>query len=236
MMKVNGEVYYHIHTVNKYTRKWKIGRTIRFSNDSVNRIFPARFAKLDEDIEAEKKDKYFDDNLKALKRVEKFLTREASFIDVLNYIQESRKLMLDLLVRSRGMLKIINSYNHLLNEIIFEQIRKSEFAELPSRLKCTWLCDKRNIKKWVSLFEVRGKRKTFEVQAYGEVYKVDRSWLPIDLTPPLDLFDIAREYWKGSLNPNPKKRQVEYLFTGKLKVIRELVNDSDETISCGSDI
>jgi hypothetical protein len=235
-MKVNGKVYYHIHTVNKHTRKWQIGRTIKFSNDTVNRIYPSRFAKLAEDIEAEKKDKYLDDSLKALKRVERFLTREATFIDIVNYVEEFPKLMLDLLVRSRGMLKIITSYNHLLNEIIFEQIRESEFSELPSRLKCTWLCDKRNIKKWADLFEIRGKRKIFEVQAYGEAYKVDKSWLPVDVTPPADLFALAREYWKGSLNPNLKKRQVEYLFTGKLKVIRELANDSGEIVSFASDI
>jgi hypothetical protein len=102
--------------------------------------------------------------------------------------------------------------------------------------RSSWLCDKRNIKKWADLFEIRGKRKIFEVQAYGEAYKVDKSWLPVDVTPPADLFALAREYWKGSLNPNLKKRQVEYLFTGKLKVIRELANDSGEIVSFASDI
>jgi len=221
-MKVNGKVYYHIHTINKFTTKWETGKKLTFSNEQMNRIFPARFAKLEEDIKAESTTDYLNENIKLFKKVQNFLIKEAGFVDIMDYIGDSQKLMIDLLLRAKGMQKIILSHNHLLTELIFEQVRSKQYTELPSRLKCAWLCDKRNIKKWIRLFENRGKYKVFEVRAFGEVCKVDRSWLPIHIATGSEIIDKANNYWKGKLNPIVKKRQIEYLFKGHIEIIKEL--------------
>lgn len=222
-MIVNGKIYYHIHTVNRFTRKWQPGRTIEFKGEELNRIFASRFARLDDNIEATKSSKYISENVKLFKKVEKFLTnRSPGFLDIFDFVRDSQKNTLDLLIRAREMNQILASYNHLLNELIFEQVRHKNYPDLPSRLKCTWLCDRRNIKKWLSLFDSRGKRKIFEVQAFGEVFKADRSWLTADVTTATEIFRRAIEYWKGSLNPIVRERQVEYLFKGRLKVIDQI--------------
>lgn len=229
-MQVNGKTYYHIHLVNKHTHKWKPGKTIQFKTDQINRIFATRFGQLSDDIEQVKSTHYMKDNVVLFKKIEKFLTREATFIDVNEYINDSRRLMVDILLRSREMNQIMSSYHHLLNEMIFEHVRLRRFPALPSRLKCIWLCDKKHVKKWLELFDKRGEKKVYKVNAFGEVHKADRSWLPVDVTPGGEIIDMAFEYWQGNLNPLVKKRQIEYLFSGKLEIVEQLDLSVNSTI------
>ena len=220
-MEVNGKVFYHILTISRYARYWKPGKTITYKEEN-NFLIYTRLAELTKRIEEVKKDKpYLLENLQIIKKAEKVYNGTDDF-DIFEYIYESKQQLGILINRVVELHNVTFGYVNLLNELIFERVRYNDFPELPSRLKCAWLCDKQQVGKWWREFNAREYKKIFKVEAYGKVIRADRSWMPTDISPVKEQFSLATEYWNGNLNPTTKSRLREYLFIGKLKVIEEI--------------
>ena len=117
--------------------------------------------------------------------------------------------------------KQLEEYDFTLREIAFEEIRKTEFKDYPSRLKCMYLIDnKESCLKNLKNFHYKGHGTFFQVVAvklngsvfYATSKNVRRTGLSFD-----DYKNMAREYW--SQDQNSKLPINEILFEGTAEIV-----------------
>ncbi|OLS16569.1 MAG: hypothetical protein HeimC3_53150 [Candidatus Heimdallarchaeota archaeon LC_3] len=101
-------------------------------------------------------------------------------------------------------------------ELIFEEIRKENYSQLPSRSKCIWLIeDEKSLSYWSKLLQ----GEIYKVEVTGEIHKGSDSYLQVE-TYSLDFFrEQAHKYWKGDPLDGVKD---EIIFTGELEVIENM--------------
>jgi len=221
-MKVNGKEFYHIMTIKRYARRWKSGKTITYKERG-NHLIRMRVGELTHRIEEiNREGHYLRENVRIIQKAEDVYNGKGGF-DIFDYIAASKEQLRIMISRFAEMHNVTHAYVNLLNELIFERIRMNDFPDLPSRLACGWFYDRQHVGKWWNEFSLRNDyRRIFKVAAYGEVLKVDRSWMPTDIATVKEQFEAAEHYWKGELNLDSKRRLREYLFIGELKVIEEV--------------
>ena len=95
-------------------------------------------------------------------------------------------------------------------EQVFEQVRKEQFNDLPSRQKCIWLTDEENLEYWKTMSTEEKCLLTLELQE-EKMICCDESWLYIDTFLDDEYERRARNYWTGSVSNAP---HLEYLFYG----------------------
>lgn len=136
-----------------------------------------------------------------------------SFVDS-KKIFANKKLVLDIS-------KQLEEYDFILREIAFEELRKKEFKEYPSRLKCMFLIDNKEVcLKNLKNFHHKGHGTFFQVVAvklngnvfYATSKNARRSGLSYN-----DYYEMARDYWSQDQNSNLPINEV--LFEGKAEII-----------------
>lgn len=123
------------------------------------------------------------------------------------------------------ILKTINDDAMITRELMFEETRKEVNSELPSRLKCLYVCKtKKEIKEWLDIFQ-RTSKKHFQIlklKLTGTIFCGDASFI---LRQNISLHkkkEQAKMYWSGS-----KKNNInEYLFIGKA-IVEDILNEKD---------
>jgi hypothetical protein len=122
-----------------------------------------------------------------------------------------------------GLYKAVPELFHLNRrywEIIFEDIRKTRFPDLPSRMNCIYLAKREQVELWYS----KVKRPDcadpaiFKFKTDGEIHFADAEWLEVDSQSLNDYKEVAINYWNGSFKDNQKREKEEILFWGKLKI------------------
>ena len=110
----------------------------------------------------------------------------------------------------------------IIQELIFESIRKEFYPQLPSRHNCIWLTpdDKRSLQFWKNLVHGSNKR-IFRVETEGIIHRAANKWLITGTIPLNEINSLAHNYWKGN---DAGGLEDEILFTGKLKIIDELTS------------
>lgn len=117
----------------------------------------------------------------------------------------------------------INYYWHFTRETIFEDIRKKYFPHLPSRKKCLFLCDEKNVDYWINAKITSENYNILLLKVFGEIFKADT--LFIDQTIPnysnylpnlAYVEECAKDYWSGHIIFSNK---VEYLFYGDAEIV-----------------
>jgi hypothetical protein len=111
----------------------------------------------------------------------------------------------------------------LARELLWEQIRVSEFRENPSRQRAMWLfANANNAPHWESMLKsnVTGQSQLIEVEVTGRVHECDAGLLLGDSESLDESERKARAYWRGDMLPAAS--QPEVLFVGSLKVVRGL--------------
>jgi hypothetical protein len=110
----------------------------------------------------------------------------------------------------------------IIQELIFESIRKEFYPELPSRHKCIWLVpdDKQSLEFWKNLVHGSIKR-IFRVETDGIIHRAAQKWLMTGTIPLNEINSLAHNYWKGN---EAGSLEDEILFIGKLKIIEELTD------------
>ena len=105
-------------------------------------------------------------------------------------------------------------------ELIWEDIRKTEFPHLPSRKHCLWLIpDLEGLRYWIDNLELKKgefEYKIARVEAQGKFHSADESLLGHESEPYPQTALRARKYWSGEMSDS---RKVEVLFEGSLKVV-----------------
>ena len=110
-----------------------------------------------------------------------------------------------------------------LREIIFEQVRREHFVDLPSRQTCLYLCPDRPecICYWWKELTTQGHdpgKKTFEVEAEGDTFVAPAEMLVLQSMSVDEWEALAHRYWSpheaGSASD-------EILFVGEIEIVAE---------------
>ena len=115
----------------------------------------------------------------------------------------------------------LEEYDFTLRELAFEEVRKIEFKDYPSRLKCMYLIDnKESCLKNLKNIHHKGHGTFFQVVAvklngnvfYATSKNVRRSGFSFN-----DYYEMAREYWSQDQKSNLPINEI--LFEGKAEIV-----------------
>ncbi len=119
---------------------------------------------------------------------------------------------------------LVQHFVSYVRELIWEDIRKSEFPHLPSRQRCIWLAaDYEGVSYWLKNLGLDGLDfQIAKVQVQGRIHTASNEYLLSDSEPMLETLKKARQYWLG-IHDDPASREI--LFEGRLKVLEFLSPD-----------
>lgn len=209
---------YHVHRENKYDELFKEGNVIEFGKNN-NYL----------------KDCYYENSglFTTVEELEdgKHIKKYSSFSGVLRpevFDSFSKGNQRDLLEMLRDYINLTSEYNR---EIIVESIRQQQFPERPSREKCMFLTDERNLEYWynklckdTSRFEFLSDDpiKVFEVEAEGNLFESSIDLLPGIYDMNLNIKSNANRYWIPSEYHLNNSYPNEYLLEGQAKILRRI--------------
>lgn len=120
--------------------------------------------------------------------------------------------------------KELEEYDFILRELAYEQVRETEFKNLPSRLKCMFLSEnKEDCLKNLKNFYQKGHGSFFQVVAVKlngnlfyscEIPTSRKGW------SYSDYLEEGKKYW--SQNQTSNKKPYEILFEGKAEIVEIL--------------
>lgn len=128
--------------------------------------------------------------------------------------------------------QILQGQLKLKRELIFEQVRASEFSELPSRQRCLWVSETlSDALYWKSRLSCNARNRpprVFIIDATGETFTAHEG----HLIQEAEAFAItearARDYWQGvpalPSFPGRDSGRYEILFKGKATFIEEIAS------------
>lgn len=121
--------------------------------------------------------------------------------------------------------KTVNDSAMITRELMFEEVRKELNPNLPSRLKCLYVCKtKKEIKDWINIFR-RTNKKDFQIvklKLTGSIFVGDASFILRQNISLNRKKEQAKMYWNGE-----KKDKInEYLFVGTA-VVEDILNNKD---------
>ncbi len=116
----------------------------------------------------------------------------------------------------------INNSAMITRELIFEEVRKEINNELPSRLKCLYVCNSlEEIEEWLNIFKRTNKKdyQILELELTGKVFTGDASYILRQNRSLNKKREQAKEYWASKKINN----QSETLFEG-IAIVRKIIN------------
>lgn len=219
-MKVKNKKMYHIHRNGVYDDIWQLGNELIIDNSFVaffnsKRDIPSGVRTKNGTIRS--LDKYIEEVINGLNTDEKI-------IDLKNLSEEEflKKGKFLCQVLEDSMLKIRNLSLKNREESL-EEIRKGKYPNLPSRYHCIWVCDKKSLDYWKT--KLRKDSIIYEVELNGELFKSSDSFLPEDGEKKEKQKIQADKYWNPVFIDDDQERTAEYLFQGKVKIIKEFDNN-----------
>lgn len=121
--------------------------------------------------------------------------------------------------------KTINDSAMITRELVFEEVRKELNPNLPSRLKCLYVCKTKNeIKDWINIFS-RTNKKDFQIvklKLTGNIFTGDASFILRQNISLNRKKKQAKMYWNGEKKDNIN----EYLFIGTA-VVEDILKIED---------
>lgn len=121
--------------------------------------------------------------------------------------------------------KTINDSAMITRELVFEEVRKELNPNLPSRLKCLYVCRTKNeIKDWINIFS-RTNKKDFQIvklKLNGNIFTGDASFILRQNISLNRKKKQAKMYWNGEKKDNIN----EYLFIGTA-VVEDILKIED---------
>lgn len=115
--------------------------------------------------------------------------------------------------------KAIKEMGTYIRESIFEEVRVTEFPSHPSRMKCIWVCEEKDIQYWLDKLHA-GEKKIFKVSLIGQMHRANPENLISDSVEHDLLRKHARMYWKADDLDNSSVHEV--LFIGNISVREEI--------------
>lgn len=117
----------------------------------------------------------------------------------------------------------------LINDIVFEQIRRESYKEKPSRLYSIFFSDVNDKQKWEDILLRIDKPKTYvyelEIIETTKIHKTYSCYFERSIS--LDRYDEivanANLYWKGIFPMEKPNACPEYLFVGSAKITEKVL-------------
>lgn len=117
----------------------------------------------------------------------------------------------------------VNDDAMITRELMFEEVRKEEYTDLPSRLKCLYVCKtKKEMNDWINIFNKTNKEnfQLLKLKLTGKIFVGDASFILRQNISLNRKKEQAKMYWSGK-----KKNNInEYLFVGTA-VVEEVLNE-----------
>ena len=201
-MFVNDKIFYHLHALNKkHDELWHVGSSFEIGKGEncfleyyEDARIGLRFAEGTETIPILKA-YYFLDKLK------KEITVQAKEV----WMQQAHK--------------AIREMGKYIREVIFEEIRKEDFSDIPSRLTGMWLTEKADIDGWLK--ELGGQKlDIYRVAVTGEIHQGSAEHLNFDALSHRELRKNARAYWSGKGLKNNSINEI--IFEGKVNLLEKI--------------
>ena len=128
----------------------------------------------------------------------------------------------DILKLAYYVKRYLNNAPIVMREYVLENIRKQEYPNLISRSHCLYLTDEASIPYWQE--RLSGERTLFEVAVSGNVFMSYAHLLPSMYSNVRNQEYQARCYWENKLEAHPSdfRDDKEYLFQGRVKVLRKI--------------
>lgn len=124
------------------------------------------------------------------------------------------------------MSKALSESDFVLRELAAEQVRKEKYNEFPSRLKCMFLSEKREVVlDNLKTFYQRGNGNHFQaiaVKLDGVLFYARSKALQRNGSSYGEYLKIADEYWSQDQDSNEEAKEI--LFEGKVEVI-EIIDE-----------
>ena len=118
----------------------------------------------------------------------------------------------------------VSEMGMFLREMVFEEIRRAKYPQLPSRRICMWLVDAKCQDHWRARL---GKQKhvLYRVSCTGNIHKGSSKFLNSDSMNYNEYQQNAEAYWQ-SLGCDDDDH--EYLFVGDVKIIESVEEQQAE--------
>lgn len=111
--------------------------------------------------------------------------------------------------------EVANHYLMLARELIYEEVRREEDDQLPSRKTCLWASDDlAEAQNWHQF--LGGSGQLLRLGVVGERHIADSNLLVADSEPLSTTYQKARSYWRGEGSPAPRW---ETLVSGQITVL-----------------
>lgn len=137
------------------------------------------------------------------------------FQEPLDNIEPEAIKVIKAVLEGLGMLEGLRSLSlelkyssQLLKEYIFEDIRASEFSQLPSRKRCMFLVEAEEAEDCLRKMGFEGSSlcgysliKVEPIKGDSITHRTDAKLLDINLARQPDIADRARKYWQGTSDP-----------------------------------
>lgn len=202
-MQVVEKEMYHFHKKNKFDKIWKPKNEIiidnSFNGDFLENIKKYTTAVMLDNNEKETFSYTIDRYLKA------------------NHDIEIYK---EMLVNASNIIKQLNI---LKRELILEQIRQQYYPELPSRKHSIWLCDGKQVDYWNEILSEDNNIMLFKVLITGNLFKSSEAFMPQDISTYGENIREAEQYWNPKFETEDQENRAEYLFQGKLKILKKVI-------------
>ena len=105
-------------------------------------------------------------------------------------------------------------------EIALEELRLVYYPQEISRYHCIWLCNDQSIDYWTKIIQ----GEIYQVRVNGKAFRSSENFL---YTLDRDYKEVRyrnSEYWKGNFIVEEDYQKTEFLFQGKVKVLRRMEN------------
>lgn len=120
--------------------------------------------------------------------------------------------------------KTMSENDFVLRELAVEEVRKTKYPNLPSRLKCMFLSDtKQVVLENLKTFHLKGVGKLFQavaVKLTGELFYAKSVALPRNGLSYGEYMEIADKYWSQDQNSTEEIKEI--LFEGKAEIVEIL--------------
>jgi len=112
----------------------------------------------------------------------------------------------------------LKEYLMLVRELVFEDVRREHFPQLPSRQKCIWVIppEEKSVKFWYTQLSGRLLR----LRLTGKVHRTNQQYLTTDTLSLSEFRENAFKYWAGIKGKNSVEDEI--LFEGFVTVIGEV--------------
>lgn len=202
-MYVKNKEMYHFHKSNEYDDLWKEGNEIivddNFNTDFFEIGMSQPFAIKKDDGYYYQLDYCIDEFLEDIDKKSK--------TDIIDFLKIQKMVFHEMALRDR--------------ELLIEECRRLYYPDRISRNHAIYLCDEKSLDFWKS--QLTQATDLFKVSVTGELFKSNSLLIPNKAYSGEILIDKAKEYWKANLN-DLDDRQNEYLFQGKVKILKKLNN------------